>query len=471
MTATVPAQDPAGASFDGTEFRTRTRNSNRCSVTTLCTGISRRGGRKVHECARHGRMGAYRSDVGGDDARRGTGVGTMSVDPSAGILALLAHDDADLVRMAVASNQGTPIDVLRSLADDAQIEVRASLAANRATPVDVLRFLSNDFSMRVRRALAGFEWKVEGMGHDFLVSRNYDPRYDAKELFNLGNRSVPADVLTVLSTDEDIGVQVGVAGNAATPTALLRKMAVIGDYSDYVLEAVASNPCTPDDLLRRIVRESFTEIQWIGIRDRRFAAQNLAAPLDLLRAFSTDKHEFVREGAAQNPFTPVECLRSLARDENEHVRGYVARNPSTPVEVLDRLSASAFRYCVAGNLATPVAVLRSLAADGDGLVRWEVVRNLNTPVELLAALAGNDYESVRSGVAGNASTPLEVLQRMASDEQSEVRAALASNPRARDVSSTPPPALAQPSEIPQENNGLDRRRRVIPLELPGAPGT
>ena len=74
----------------------------------------------------------------------------MSVDPSEGILALLAHDDADLVRMAVSGNHGTPIDVLRRLADDAEDEVRASLAANRATPVDVLRLLASDEDADVR---------------------------------------------------------------------------------------------------------------------------------------------------------------------------------------------------------------------------------------------------------------------------------------------------------------------------------
>jgi hypothetical protein len=48
----------------------------------------------------------------------------MSVDTSAGILALLAHDNADVVRRAVAVNQGTPTYVLRSLADDAPRHIR-----------------------------------------------------------------------------------------------------------------------------------------------------------------------------------------------------------------------------------------------------------------------------------------------------------------------------------------------------------
>ena len=126
----------------------------------------------------------------------------MSVDPSAGILALLAHDDADMVRMAVSGNHGTPIDVLRRLADDAEDEVRASLAANRATPVDVLRFLSNDFSTRVRRALAGFEWKDEGSGDGWTTRDIY--AWDLGAVLIPGNPSVPADVLTVLSTDWDV---------------------------------------------------------------------------------------------------------------------------------------------------------------------------------------------------------------------------------------------------------------------------
>lgn len=335
----------------------------------------------------------------------------MPADPQEGILTSLAHDDADVVREAVAGNQGTPIDVLRLLADDTEDQVRASLAANRATPVDVLRFLSNDFLTRVRRALAGYEWKEEDSGDMFMSERCDQVLFRPKNLFNLGNPSVPADVLTVLSTDKDIGVQSGVAGNAATPTGLLRKLAGISDCGDYVLLALASNASIPEDVLRRLVRESYDPQEgWYDFGERAFAAQNPAAPLDLLRAFSTDKDGDVREGAARNPATPVECLRSLARDENENVRRDVADNPSTP------------REC-----------LRALANDKDYQVVWRAAENSGTPSESLAALAA-DSSAHCSSVAGNSSTPVDVLIRPSASADRMVRLCVAKNPATRSLS-------------------------------------
>jgi len=66
----------------------------------------------------------------------------------------LSEDWSSVVRMAVAKNINTPVDLLYKLADDEDPMVRACVASNRNTPVDLLLKLANDKSWVVRMYVA-----------------------------------------------------------------------------------------------------------------------------------------------------------------------------------------------------------------------------------------------------------------------------------------------------------------------------
>ena len=59
------------------------------------------------------------------------------------------------VRVSVARNPNTPVDVLMELAKDSDIVVRRSVACNPNTPVEVLTKLTKDSDFDVRRYAAG----------------------------------------------------------------------------------------------------------------------------------------------------------------------------------------------------------------------------------------------------------------------------------------------------------------------------
>lgn len=63
------------------------------------------------------------------------------------------NSDCD-VRVSVARNPNTPVDVLMELAKDSDIVVRRRVACNSNTPVDVLIELEKDSDWAVRRYAA-----------------------------------------------------------------------------------------------------------------------------------------------------------------------------------------------------------------------------------------------------------------------------------------------------------------------------
>jgi hypothetical protein len=66
------------------------------------------------------------------------------------LLAVLADDEDEVVRMSVARNPNTPIDALIKLANtDESIVVRSEVASNPSTPSDVLAKLAEDDSILV----------------------------------------------------------------------------------------------------------------------------------------------------------------------------------------------------------------------------------------------------------------------------------------------------------------------------------
>jgi len=158
-----------------------------------------------------------------------------------------------------------------------------------------------------------------------------------------GNLGAPLIALERLSADQQFEVRVAVAGNRATPSALLERLVSedgskkVRSLASQVLERRTLASGSSDVLLKpRIVDPT----GWPA-RDRENAARD-GVNMDLLRALSANASTRVANNLARNPLTPPDVLDSLSSDRRE-VRGLmvargVAENPSTPDATLLRMA-------------------------------------------------------------------------------------------------------------------------------------
>lgn len=84
-----------------------------------------------------------------------------------------------------------------------------------------------------------------------------------------------------------------------------------------IKEIVASNPKTPQDVLRKLANLSGDEYVWM----RYMIASNHSAPVDVLRKLANDDYLCVRDGVATNPNTPLDIiLHFVVYDESEYLK-------------------------------------------------------------------------------------------------------------------------------------------------------
>ena len=142
----------------------------------------------------------------------------------------ILNSDYD-VRVSVAENPNTPVDVLMELAKDSYCDVRRYAARNPNTPADVLTELAKD--------------------------SDCDVRY-----FAAGNPSTPVDVLMELAKDSYWCVRRYAAGNPNTPADVLTELAKDSDY--IVRRNAARNPNMPGyeaEELQFMVKDTYVSVQ------------------------------------------------------------------------------------------------------------------------------------------------------------------------------------------------------------------
>jgi hypothetical protein len=125
------------------------------------------------------------------------------------VLNILSKDSDEYVRMYVAINPNTPVEVLNILSKDSYDDVRGNVARNPNTPVETFNILSKDSDSYVRRYVAR-------------------------------NPNTPVETLNILSKDSDHGVRGNVAGNPNTPVEALNILSK--DSYEYVRETAKQNP-------------------------------------------------------------------------------------------------------------------------------------------------------------------------------------------------------------------------------------
>ena len=284
------------------------------------------------------------------------------------VLALLAHDQDEDVRRAVAISRQAGADVLDLLARDSASRVADVARARRTPDPSELATLSLSDDGKVLAAVA------------------MNPNTPADVKPEMARRLAPAanaETSRLLAQDE------------ATPADVLQGLAT--HPSAWVRRTVASNKATPPEVMSILTSAAEAEIRAVVASDPRL-------PLENLVTLATDLESKVRAAVAGNPSTPPAILIRLAADSDVEVVMGVVRNEGATSDVLQQVVA---RH---GEKRLEQDGVERIILGGDLLA--EVAKNPNTPPAALETLA-DSRNTVRAAVAGNPSTPPGVLDELA----------------------------------------------------------
>jgi hypothetical protein len=314
------------------------------------------------------------------------------------------------VKISVASNYKTPIQVLEQLAQDEDENIRQTVAQNPNISLEIAIKLAQDRSSKVQLSLV--KSKIE----------------------------LPPEVLHKLAQTRNEFIRKEIAKNKNTPPIILRYLA-----SDRQTQLeVLKNPNTPRDILAEYIPQITNEKQIESIlRGTDYTQQkNPQMPSNVLEILSHHPKDVIRYLVALYPTASITTLKRLAFDNYHMVRQTVAGNPNTPSDTLIEMakknvinttvgSAHSVPYIIAERKdATPEA-LNYLARQPVSTVRSNVVRNNNTSLETLEWLIDNESDAnILSIIAQNTKLTPELQEKLASNLSNKVRHSLATNPNA-----------------------------------------
>ena len=219
-----------------------------------------------------------------------------------------SEDRTRQIFQLLAANPASPPSYLEGCLLSTDPRTRSFAAQNPSTPPGRLRLLID----------AGADPDLEGLRHP--------------------ERGVPATLEQIASWGG--WGEVFAAMHPNTPDGLLRRLARSETQAN--LRALATNPSTPEEVLRQLDADGSFEIQ---------LSRNPSTPPELLVRFASSPDPAVRGGVAQNPSAAPEVLVGLLGDMEEGIRARAAAHERTPDEWRRRLA----RLGLPGDLrVTPV---------------------------------------------------------------------------------------------------------------------
>ena len=187
----------------------------------------------------------------------------------------LANSQFEAVRLAIASRQNTPSDILAMLADDRELQIRMAIASNLQTPSDILVKLATDLEAEVRTKIAS-------------------------------NPQSPTSILETLAVDPSVEVRRSVLNNPQTPASIRNDL---------------------EDLFGR--KPIPTTIDTLRDLPRTYAPANDDLTT-ILTEYAQSENNFVRLVSLLHPLMPVKVLERASQSPRWSDRYAVAKNPNTP---------------------------------------------------------------------------------------------------------------------------------------------
>jgi hypothetical protein len=205
-----------------------------------------------------------------------------------------------------------PVRLLEVLIDNATILVKATIATHVRTTNDLLeRILTSiceytgDSYSKVRAAIARkSDLSLEALA--YLVQ----DKADVVQRTLVGNLTIKAATLTVMSQDQRLPMRELTAKHPNTPTEILEKL----DHDEQLQKQLAGNPHTSIQILERIANKGTQDIALI---------KNPKTPHDIVRSIliklSIDPRYKIRQIIARHPQSSQAILEQLAKDPEPKV--------------------------------------------------------------------------------------------------------------------------------------------------------
>jgi hypothetical protein len=389
-------------------------------------------------------------------------------------LTILAQSDDRITREALASNQNTPIRILKKLAQDKSRSVSSAVLDNMNAS-DALRitWLKHSISDNISGIVGdGTYWnraRAAKKVNSVNLIKELAKTEDSAILTGLAsNPNTPVEMLEQLANSGQWNVDCCVAANPNTPVDMLKQLAEENDtLLNYV---IADNPNWPLSVLERITPDADAVYVMRRVSEHQNASEKLrirlaghigSKPTDSINekdntwvatnpyipdivferwivyvAKSLDRnydnrYERLLKALLGNPKLSTEIIERLLENKSKTIRVYILRNHKTPSDILKNYVSDKkheVRQSVAVNTNTPIDVIKTLAKDKNRDVRWSVACNPSASPEILDLLANDKYWRIRWMVAKNLGTPARVLEQLAADSRDAVRVAVAENP-------------------------------------------
>ncbi len=371
------------------------------------------------------------------------------------------------VRIAVAKNLSTPLDVLIQLAAQADASVKIALAQNPRTPEDILMTMEAYQAVEQNPIVASV---IE------TISVSAEKSTEKSDPLGKPNSPETLELLEKHTKHWNRAVRHAVAQHPATPPHLLAMLASDRHYQ--VRHAAAQHVNTPEKSLQTLFDDRAGEVvsavnkhPWVKAETQR--TREMQNP-EHLQQQATHWHDYVRRAVAENIHTPSAVLLQLTKDRAHPVRvaavDRIAQNPAL-LGVLDQLvtedTDTHTLMAIAESSHIPADLVLRLAQHPKELVRSTIAHSIDptrftqssTALEnLLETLAQDTDAGVRQCVAGNLHTPTHILEKLATEKDMNICAAVAENPH------TPPHLL---EKLAQDARRSDVYEAI--LENPNTP--
>jgi hypothetical protein len=376
------------------------------------------------------------------------------------IFAKLANDESEKVRVAIAKNPNTPIEILDQLAQDSSLEVCKALTHNLSTPENTLELIGVERgivnSSNNRTPANALVTAIDRV----LQSANYQQAERLKDILKSHTSQIPGEKLAELANHPMSWIRSDVAYHQNTPASALAQLA----YDDYrsIFPGIAQNPNASSDTLMLLLqrqKELFPDWNWI-YNISAYIVRRKHLSREVLIELAKSESAQIREEAARHSELPQSALEWLVENEtntdvlyqitsrsdltfeminrliqksNSKAKVEIAYLSNLPPKLLQKLAKDdsvEVRSAIANREDIPLDTLELLVLDRAVEVRQKLAINQNIPISILTKLAVDTELNVRIVMAYSPSTPISLLEQLAADEKIEVRRAVARNSQA-----------------------------------------
>jgi 3-methyladenine DNA glycosylase AlkC len=305
--------------------------------------------------------------------------------------------EAENLRIEIAANPDTSLEILENLSKDGSIYVRHNVGGNPSAGLKILELLSKDDRALVRGVVA------------------VNPNSSLEILVHLSQ-----DV-SFFVQDEVAEVMMALAESPTTSPQILEQLAQIEDLRDgksgsNIRRRVAENPSTPPDTLNALSKDKDFQVLW-GV------AVNPSSSQTILELLALEEDHYVREYVAKNPKLNQSTLEKLSRDSEEGVRISVAGNPSTSQTTLGTLSKDEeeVREAVAKNPNAGLATLELLSEDGSDLLAQDEDSDVSQNAKRELISEPIDHSRPETSENAGISTGIEKLKLLLTETDAKAR--------------------------------------------------